>query len=147
MDRLSNWSIDWLEPPFSAHFSSSSPCFQPSSRFTAGDVNENKEFRDVILPHSLTRLVYIHLFFVLCHLFTSVVVILLASHLFTYVQVELHVALLLVYMWGTALPCHYSTACFRPCQADRQTGTDLGSVCSGTGFPLLSSLLPPPSLR
>jgi hypothetical protein len=40
---------------FSAHFSSSSPCFQPSSRFTAGLVNENREFRVVILspppPH------------------------------------------------------------------------------------------------
>ncbi len=43
---------------FSAHFSSSSPCFQPSSRFTAGLVNENREFRVVILysppPHSLS---------------------------------------------------------------------------------------------
>lgn len=29
---------------FSAHFSSSSPCFQPSSFFTAGLVNENRLF-------------------------------------------------------------------------------------------------------
>ena len=28
---------------FSAHFSSSSPCFQPSSFLTAGEVKENKE--------------------------------------------------------------------------------------------------------
>lgn len=30
---------------FSAHFSSSSPCFQPSSFLTAGEVNENREFK------------------------------------------------------------------------------------------------------
>lgn len=33
---------------FSAHFSSSSPCFQPSSRFTAGLVNENSDVMDVV---------------------------------------------------------------------------------------------------
>jgi len=31
---------------FSAHFSSSSPCFQPNSFFTAGLVNENRLFID-----------------------------------------------------------------------------------------------------
>ena len=34
---------------FSAHFSSSSPCFQPSSLFTAGGVNENSEAIVVML--------------------------------------------------------------------------------------------------
>lgn len=33
---------------FSAHFSSSSPCFQPSSLFTAGLVKENKELIGVL---------------------------------------------------------------------------------------------------
>lgn len=33
-----------LSMAFSAHFSSSSPCFQPSSFFTAGLVNENRLF-------------------------------------------------------------------------------------------------------
>jgi len=32
-----------LSTAFSAHFSSSSPCFQPSSFLTAGDVKENSE--------------------------------------------------------------------------------------------------------
>jgi len=30
---------------FSAHFSSSSPCFHPSSRFTAGEAKENNDPR------------------------------------------------------------------------------------------------------
>jgi len=34
---------------FSAHFSSSSPCFQPNSFLTAGLVNENKLFIDEIV--------------------------------------------------------------------------------------------------
>ena len=34
---------------FSAHFSSSSPCFQPRSFLTAGDVKENKELRLVMI--------------------------------------------------------------------------------------------------
>ncbi|KAL0615290.1 hypothetical protein AAY473_015744 [Plecturocebus cupreus] len=33
---------------FSAHFSSSSPCFQPSSRFTAGLVKEKRELMGVV---------------------------------------------------------------------------------------------------
>lgn len=39
-----------LSTAFSAHFSSSSPCFQPSNFFTAGLVNENKLFKfDIVL--------------------------------------------------------------------------------------------------
>lgn len=34
---------------FSAHFSSSSPCFHPSSFLTAGDVKEKRELRDVMV--------------------------------------------------------------------------------------------------
>lgn len=33
---------------FSAHFSSSSPCFQPSSLFTAGLVKEKRELMGVL---------------------------------------------------------------------------------------------------
>lgn len=35
---------------FSAHFSSSSPCFHPSNRFTAGLVKENRLDMEVIVP-------------------------------------------------------------------------------------------------
>lgn len=39
-----------LSTAFSAHFSSSSPCFQPRSFFTAGLVKENRLFRlDMVL--------------------------------------------------------------------------------------------------
>ena len=37
---------------FSAHFSSSSPCFQPSSFLTAGEVKENRELRLVMAAGS-----------------------------------------------------------------------------------------------
>ena len=35
---------------FSAHFSSSSPCFQPSRRFTAGEVKEKSELMPLATP-------------------------------------------------------------------------------------------------
>ena len=40
---------------FSAHFSSSSPCFHPRSRFTAGDVKLNSEFKPVDILTSLVQ--------------------------------------------------------------------------------------------
>jgi hypothetical protein len=39
-----------LSTAFSAHFSSSSPCFHPSNFFTAGLVNEKRLFRVEIGP-------------------------------------------------------------------------------------------------
>lgn len=36
-----------LSTAFSAHFSSSSPCFHPSKRFTAGEVKENNDETDI----------------------------------------------------------------------------------------------------
>jgi hypothetical protein len=47
----------WLTA-FSDHFSSSSPCFHPSNRFTAGELKENREVRlemgdDDILEHPI----------------------------------------------------------------------------------------------
>jgi hypothetical protein len=39
---------------FSAHFSSSSPCFQPSRRFTAGLVKEKRELRLVMMMRRRT---------------------------------------------------------------------------------------------
>ena len=37
-------------PTFSAHFSSSSPCFHPRRRFTAGEVKEKRELMPPVTP-------------------------------------------------------------------------------------------------